>query len=71
MSTKKSMKEWGVSNELELLREIVLSSPYLQDAVRSKLRVLKERASENLFQEASRVISAKEAGKKRAKGEYD
>lgn len=66
---KKSMKEWGVSNELELLREIIHASPLLREKVGVKIRELKSRASENLFQEASRVIDEKESARRRAKGD--
>ena len=35
MAAKKSMKEWGVTNELEMLREIIRSSPLLKAKVQS------------------------------------
>ena len=65
----RSMKEWGVSNELELLREIIHSSPYLREKVSEKIRDLKSKASENLLQEVSREIDEKEAARRREMGE--
>lgn len=66
MALKKSMKEWGVSNELELIREIIQSSPYLKLQVNQKMRVLKETASENMFQ-----VAAKTAERNAAKAESE
>ena len=65
----RSMKEWGVSNELELLREIIHSSPYLREKVGEKIRDLKSKASENFLQEVSREIDEKETARRQAKGE--
>ena len=66
---KKSMKEWGVSNELELLREIIHSSAFLREKVGEKIRDLKAKASENFLQEVSREIDEKETARRQAKGE--
>jgi hypothetical protein len=71
MAIKKSMKEWGVSNEIEMLREIIQSSPLLREKVSQKLKALKETASQNMFQEAAQSVEQKALEKKRAQGEAD
>lgn len=69
MAIKKSMKEWGVSNEMEMLREIVQSSPLLREKVGQRLKVLREQASQNMFQDAAQSIEEKTMEKKRNGGE--
>lgn len=63
------MKEWGVSNEMEMLREIVQSSPLLREKVGQRLKVLREQASQNMFQDAAQSIEEKTMEKKRNGGE--
>lgn len=49
MAAKKSMKEWGVTNELEMLREIIRSSPLLKAKVQRKLDEFRnKKALENM-----------------------
>jgi len=71
MAVKKSMKEWGVTNELEMLREIIQSSPFLRERVNQKLRALKESASENIFEEAVKSAEEKALKRKLDEGEAD
>ena len=53
MEVKKSMKEWGVTNELEMLREIIRSSPLLKAKVQRKLDAFREKkALENLAEKS-------------------
>ena len=64
MAIKKSMKEWGVSNEMEMLREIIQQSPLLREKVGEKMRVLKETASQNLFDDAAKAVEKKMVNKR-------
>lgn len=60
MSHKKTMKEWGVHNELELLREIIVSSPSLRKRVEQRLGVLRDQMNDN----SGRTDSGKKKKKK-------
>lgn len=67
MSEKKTMAEWGVTDELELIREIVLGSPFLKRRVEQRLRQLKSEANENLLDSGQKISDQRRKAKRKDK----
>jgi hypothetical protein len=58
MAKKTSQRsKFGTFDEVEVMKEIILSQPVLLDKVLGKIRNLREEMDQSLFQEANRKYS--------------